>query len=482
MCIFVGCDVLVLPVYKIKDYEKVKSSVENIKHLAITFSKINGLKIKQAFAIRGKYLIPSIISTPNYEDPLLYIIYWLLKEKAIELSHFYTSSGSVITRNKNPVEFKVFSNLLEKVHESKVRTSVEIFKLVKINKTPVVEIIPSKESKRVVVGFEPKTIIDAGDKRLLGIKVYYSTIPVCDFRECCERNMYPRSWTIVSYDFIVTVVGDKVRYVYFETFEGETEFCNLSEVKFSVRDVISLLSLKRVYPYSKMDVFLFDDASKEFLSKAVKNPTIPSIIKGLLLINPDKVELDEKKLRIISQRVGKIDINLKNIRKLVMGRIPITLSKYLKLSHKSYDELGIIKVPSQTSELFKPNKGNIDWGVYAVYKGYLLIPLLMVESGHYFIVYHLLAGLILYGLLKGWIPYKCEKDEFYDEYVSIQSAGKIRIIIKPFNYSRNIISCYVDVDDSIPSTNDSVRRRSVYIHVSESVMKKLLPIISPSKS
>lgn len=455
---------IITPVYAIKDYEKFEEVMNKFKLLCTAFSNINKhIKLKQTFIVKDKYIIPVILELKNYEDSLAYVVYWLLKEGAIELSYFYTSEGTLITRNKFPLEFKTYSELLNKIQGMWISFGMSVYKILSNNK------VINKVSVPVVYGFEPRTNIDAGNKKIIGVRIYLSLTPRCEPNECYENKLYPKSSPIVKNDIIATFENGQFNHIYLECVRSELAMRDLQEVKFSIRDVILLLSHSKVHPYSKIDKSLSSYTSSKFFSEFINNSSIPPIIKPLIEINSKLVKFTGEKLKFeyeSMKKIGVVNIDLKSVNGIIVSKTPITLSKFLKLNSKTYNKLGVIKTPNKLEDLFKPIDDKIDIGVYVKYKD-LLIPLIMGNSGHYFIAYPLLCGMTLYGLLKGWLPYEVDKRSN----IIVNYGGKVRVKLNLTNLDIGIINFFVKVLDEIIPTPDASLKRSVDIKVYKGVLK-----------
>lgn len=466
---------ILTPVYEIENYEKFKNEMEKFDSLINTLSRHDIIKFTPAFTVKGKYLIITTVKGDPLSDALAYIIYWLYKKKIIKLYGFLTEKG-LFTRNnrlKNLIDFNVYAELLDKIQKSNSGDKL-IVRNAKTGRT-----FTETESKVVVLGFEQKAEINLGVRKIIGVKVYYSLTPDYDLNECYKNQLFPEGVDGLTGDIIMTIKGSKITFTYPEIPNNDIVFCDLSKIEFSVRDIILLLTPQKYLPYSNH--VLNYELNPVYISGIIQAQKLKPIIKGLLLDWPSRIELDEKTMQIVYAKYGKVKIDLQKIRKIVMGVTSIGLSKFLKLNSIEYKNLGRIKIPVKFKELFQPINEIIDFGAYVKYDK-LLIPLIMVDSFHYFVATPLLAGITLYGVLKGLIPYKTEFTDYLRTHITVNYDEKVKITLKPSKREVNLIICAVETyKNSIPSI-DNPQRSFVEIYVNDKVMAMFSHLLKRAES
>lgn len=390
---------LIVPVYRIKNYSKFKKEFKKFEELSQSFLA----RYNKVFFVKDKYIIFGKFDTEIPCDSLTFIIHWLSKQKIIKLHCFVDSNGHLISKHNNPEMFNVYKELLLRVQSAKTNFTSPAYNVnsgVKVLENP---------TQPFVVGFDVKTILDNGVRKVLLVKVYYSYVPTCDLNKCYEDNLYSLSSSIFDGDLIVTINKGEIKYISPDFSKKCLDFSYAETTVFTIRDIILLLALQKYIPYYKHSKGDNNEDFKEFVNNVIKHPKVPSIIKGLVLSNPDEVYFDGQKLVLSYQDIGELIINLQKVKSIVYGRIPIVLAKYMALSGSSYDELTSIQAPQKLSQLFIQTDGKIDYGMYAKVND-LLVPLHMELSDKFFITLPLLCSVTLYGLLKGWLPYTVEGD------------------------------------------------------------------------
>lgn len=465
-------------VYKIKDYNQFKTTVEKFYELVNAYSRstIYNKVFTAEYFVKGKYLVLTVLrpggSTSFFVDPLTYIIYWLEKQGIIEFYSFLDKESSVlITREKKPETFRIFEGIVKNIRKFEVYDKLYVYHIDKKKDEYKVE------AKVIVHGLEVKSVIDAGDKKLLGVSVYMSFVPEFDFNECYKNRLYPESWPVNKMDVIVTVKNGSVKYIYSSLQGKKIEITDLSSIEFSLRDIILLLCNQIVVPHSEYCyTYLNDVYAGKFKSAIVNNGNIPSIIKALLLDKTSKIKFDEETLILDYSNYDKVNVNLNEIERVVIGKLPIKLSEYLKFNSKSYKELKL-KVPSKLEDLFKPVNGEIGCGVYVKHKG-LLIPLVMGKSKHYFTSPPLICGVTLYGVLNGLVPYTLGETGRGDDCIRVDYCGKVEVLLTPKLYGgREVIECFYKIKDSTTLSNDVIKWYSTNIFARKKVVTKFLKIL-----
>lgn len=413
---------LVTPIYEIVDKAKFKNELEKMVSIVKTVSsKYVYIKPKQCFTVKNKYLIPVIVRTGDYTETFAFLIYWLIKKKVIRLHSFYTSDGRLITNGKNSEEFKLYSELLKIVQNCKASHKMDIYDI----KTG--DRIGEVNCKMIALGFELKTLINAGDKKVMGIKVYFVTVPDYDLNEWFKNKYYIDTGSATNGDVIITLKNSKIKCLYPKVKNDTLIFTSLFFNKFSIRDILLLFSLQKYIPYQKSE-------DRNYIKSVIKRVNILNIVKALLLDAPDRILFDGKKLRINYREgitdIGHINIDLKKIDRIFESRMPIKLSKYLDFESREYGEISL-KVPErELRELFRPCNGSVDYSLYAMHDD-LLIPLIMINSGQVFVSTPLLIGLTLYGILKDWTPYKFAREDLLNNCIVVNYNNTLKVTFIP---------------------------------------------------
>lgn len=476
---------LVTPVYEVKDFDKFSIIIKKFKTIfesvlsnqhRIEFD----LKFKQCFALKGKYLIPAVVGTNTQTDPLAFLLYLLIKEGIIQLCWFYTDKGEIITKEKHPKEFSIYVKFLQMFQGVKYDGSCDLIS------ADYGFRFKSVDARAVIVAFEPGIIASTGDSKILTIKVHYSLVPDCDFNECVEYNLYPRSLGISSAGIFAMVEKDSIKFTYPNASEETMKFAPISNTQFSLRDVILLSTVKKFIPYAIYNTLVgFNEkGAKEYIKSISNKKTLSNIIKVLLLDTPNYGAFDGAKLTFSYNPNVELNIDLREIEGVVASKTPIGLAKYLKHNSLLYEDVRSLSVPSDYKVLFKPTSGNIEYGLYAKYKG-LLIPLIMIDSGHYFVSVPLLSGLTLYGFFKEAVPFKLVERDLIE--AVIDYGGRVSVVLRPLLNKWKMVECVVRLDKSfmpllsmlkISSMVDAPEMSFLNIRVSDKVVSILKQILN----